>query len=154
MPRPFETPIVCEKDCRELRRAIGNRTVILASTSPRRRAILGSCGITIRVIRPAVDEPSPTGRDCRTWVRRWALRKALSVVQPTKGALIIAADTIVVLRGHAMGKPAHEDDARNMLRQLSGRTHEVITGVAVVDTSRKRRVTGSAVTHVRFRTHT
>ena len=80
------------------------------------------------------------------------MRKALSVTQPTKGALILAADTIVVLRGHAMGKPAHEDDARKMLRQLSGRTHEVITGVAVIDTSRKRHVTGSAVTHVRFRT--
>jgi len=53
-----------------------------------------------------------------------------------------------------MGKPADANGARNMLRQLSGRTHEVITGVAVVATNRKRPVTGSALSHVRFRTMT
>lgn len=106
------------------------------------------------MVRPTVEEPNPSINDSRAWVRRWALRKALSVGRTLHGGLIVAADTIVVLKGRAMGKPASTDDARTMLRQLSGRTHRVITGMAVVETGRNRQVTGSAVSHVRFRTLT
>jgi septum formation protein len=150
----MDAPIVRDQDCRELRRAIGSRPVILASSSPRRREILKSCRIAIRVIRPTVEEPTPSIKDSRAWVRRWALRKALSVSSPRHSGLIVAADTIVVLKGRAMGKPAGADDARTMLRQLSGRTHRVITGMAVIDIGRRKQVTGSVVSHVRFRTLT
>jgi len=154
MPDPFDTPIVRSQDSDELRRAIGHRTVILASVSPRRRAILESCGIAIRVIQPAVEEPPPSHRDSRSWVRRWALRKAQSAAGQLHRGLIIAADTIVVLKGRAMGKPVDADDARGMLMQLSGRVHQVITGMAVIETGRNRQVTGTEVSGVQFKTLT
>jgi septum formation protein len=151
MPRPFDMPLVREQDSRELRRAIGYRTVILASSSPRRREILRSCGVRFRVIRPGVDEPAPSVTDSRAWTRRWAKRKALSASCSLHTGLIVAADTIVVLKGRAMGKPADAADARRMLNHLSGRTHRVITGVAVVDAASRRMATGSVVSNVTFR---
>lgn len=79
------------------------------------------------------------------------MRKALNVSGRSKGSLIIGADTIVVLKGLAMGKPVDAGDARAMLGRLSGRTHQVITGVAVVDDRSQGRVTGSTVSNVSFR---
>ena len=131
--------------------AIGRWTVILASTSPRRQEILGLCGIPVKILRPTVIEPEPKARDYRDWVRRWALRKALSVAGKAKGKLIIGADTIVVLKGRAMGKPIDAADARGMLNRLSGHTHQVITGVAVLDGRGGMLATGSVVSNVTFR---
>lgn len=144
--------VVSSEDCRALNSAIGGRRVLLASNSPRRRAILRSCGIAFDHLDPSIDEPAPPKRNHRSWVRRWALRKALSARSLARGKtnLIFAADTIVVHRGEGLGKPKDADEATAMLQMLSGDTHEVITGIAV-SAPRHGHSAGSAASRVRFR---
>lgn len=101
--------------------------LVLASQSPRRRELLEQLGIPLEV-RPAhADEAVLPGEDARAYVLRVAREKARAV----EGALVLAADTAVVLRGEVLGKPRDADDARRMLRALSGTVHEVLTGVCV-----------------------
>jgi septum formation protein len=144
--------VVSPEDCRALKSAIGSRRVLLASNSPRRRQILQACGISFRRADPGIDEPSPPIRNHRSWVRRWAMRKALSAGESVRGAtdLIFAADTIVVHRGKGLGKPRDAAEATAMLRMLSGDTHEVITGIAV-SSPKAGCSAGSAESRVRFR---
>jgi len=144
--------VVSSEDCRALCSAIAGRHVLLASNSPRRREILRTCGISFDRIDPGVDEPAPPKRNHRSWVRRWALRKALSArekVRPNNN-LIFAADTIVVHRGKGLGKPKDADEAAAMLHLLSGDTHAVITGVAVAS-PKSGHSAGSSESRVRFR---
>ena len=152
---------VCPRDCRALKSAIGDRTVTLASSSLRRRQILRLCGIPFQLANPTVEEPSPPSKNHRAWVRRWAMRKALSVCESvqknpvaTPTDLIFAADTIVVHRGRGLGKPEDERDATAMLEMLSGETHRVITGIAVASPANGQPRAcsgGSAESRVRFR---
>jgi septum formation protein len=101
--------------------------ITLASQSPRRRELLASLGLELDV-RPAnADESVHPREDARAYVQRVAREKARAV----PGALVLAADTAVVLDGEVLGKPADDDDARRMLRALSGRAHEVLTAVCV-----------------------
>jgi len=81
-------------------------------------------------------------------VARLALRKARVVAQLRPGAVVLGADTIVVIDGRDLGKPAGPSDARAMLRALRGRTHEVMTGVAVVDAVTGRHATDTVISHV------
>lgn len=143
--------VVASEDCRALQRAIGGRRVLLASNSPRRREILRACGIAFDRIDPAIHEPAPPKRNHRPWVRRWALRKALSARENSRAntGLIFAADTIVIHRGNGLGKPKDAKEATAMLQLLSGDTHEVITGVAV--SARNGHSAGAAESRVRFR---
>jgi septum formation protein len=122
--------------------------LVLASQSPRRRELLEQLGIPL-VVRPAhVDERVLAGEPARDYVLRVAREKARAV----EGALVLAADTAVVLRGEVLGKPAGADDARRMLRALSGTDHEVLTGVCVRRTSPALGIELDAVvsTSVRF----
>jgi septum formation protein len=99
----------------------------LASASPRRRELLGGLGFTLEV-RPAdADETVHPGEAPAAYVRRVALAKARAV----DGELVLAADTTVAVDGQILGKPEGPDDAVRMLRLLSGRTHLVISAVAV-----------------------
>lgn len=103
--------------------------VILASQSPRRRELLSLVGIAHEV-RPAdVDERYLTGEAPRAHAERLAREKATRIREP--GAIIIGSDTIVVVDGEVLGKPKDEADAARMLRRLSGRSHTVITAVAI-----------------------
>ncbi len=105
--------------------------VILASASPRRRELLTLIGIAHEV-RPAdVDESVRAGEEPVAYVDRLAREKALVVAPDDAQAVIIAADTTVVLDGEILGKPASEEDAVSMVTALAGRTHLVFTGVAV-----------------------
>jgi nucleoside triphosphate pyrophosphatase len=102
-------------------------TLVLASTSPRRRELLALLGVPFRVIAPAgVDETPRDGESPRDVARRLAVDKARSV----DGDPVLAADTVVELDGTILGKPVDVEDARRMLQRLSGRTHLVHTGVA------------------------
>jgi septum formation protein len=103
--------------------------LILASSSPRRQQLLASLGLEFTTVSPDVDELRLPAEEPYDYVDRIARSKALAVDEPD--GLIIAADTTVVSEGRLMGKPAHPDEARNMLARLSGNTHEVLTGVAV-----------------------
>src|SRR5215510_7582907 len=107
--------------------------LILASASPRRAEILRSAGLSFSVLSSAVDETPVPGESPVAMVQRLALAKAELVAARAVGpAIVIAADTIVVLDGSILGKPRTTEDARHMLEKLSGRTHSVITGVALV----------------------
>ena len=122
--------------------------LILASASPRRARILESLGLKFEV-RPAdVDESVLPGESPVAAVRRLARAKALV---PKRGGpdCVIGADTLVVLAARILGKPKDQSEARSMLRRLSGRTHVVVTGVAVA--WRGGMTTAVDLTRVRFR---
>lgn len=107
--------------------------LILASASPRRAEILHSAGLSFTVISSAVDETPVPGESPVDMVQRLALAKAELVAARAVGpAIVIGADTTVVLDGAILGKPRTTEDARQMLEKLSGRTHSVVTGVAVI----------------------
>jgi septum formation protein len=108
--------------------------IILASQSPRRRELLGMLGFkNLQIIPPDIDEVLPENLPPGQAVSHMALQKAASIKNKVgDSCLILAADTIVVLDGKALGKPDDEDEAADMLRSLSGRTHLVYTGVALL----------------------
>ncbi len=105
--------------------------VILASQSPRRRELLALVGIVHEVQPADIDETPWPGEEPVPHTERLARDKARVIAARAPDALVIAADTIVVIDGAILGKPADEVEARAMLRQLSGRTHEVCTAMAV-----------------------
>ncbi|HLZ12647.1 MAG TPA: Maf family protein [Candidatus Acidoferrum sp.] len=107
--------------------------LILASASPRRAEILHSAGLQFTVLSSAVDETPVPGESAKEMVQRLAAAKAeLAAARAVGPAIVIAADTVVMLEGTVMGKPRTTDDARQMLEKLAGRTHSVITGVALI----------------------
>jgi len=112
------------------------KPIVLASSSPRRRRLLRELGVAFSVRVPDVDERPLSGERPGPHVRRLALAKARAVARglaPGCGAQwVVGADTVVVLDGRILGKPRDAADARGMLARLSGRTHEVLTGVALV----------------------
>jgi septum formation protein len=106
--------------------------VILASASPRRRELLGLLQVPFKVVPAAIDEAVHPGEAPRPYVERVCRQKAEAVERLHPDAAVLAADTSVVIDGEILGKPGH--DARlgaEMLRRLGGRTHEVLTAVAV-----------------------
>lgn len=109
--------------------------LILASTSPRRREILGLLGIPFDVIEPAFEERVSADRSIRDEVLAFALGKAASVALDRPDAIVIGSDTMIALGGEKFGKPSDANDARRMLRALSGKTHEIFTSVAIIDGS-------------------
>jgi septum formation protein len=120
--------------------------LVLASSSPRRRELLGLLGVRFTVEPAHLDETPNAGEDPLGYVRRLATEKAGAV--GSAGEVVLAADTTVVLDGEILGKPGSPSEAADMLRALSGRSHLVHTGLAVrVD---ERVVTASATTSVRF----
>jgi septum formation protein len=127
--------------------------VYLASASPRRRALLEQIGVPFQVLGVAIDESPEPLEAALAYVTRLAAAKAAAGWQqrqaqtPDGDAAVLAADTAVVLDGRILGKPAHRRDAIEMLGQLSGRTHEVLTGIALA-TARgiESRVSRSEVT--------
>lgn len=113
-----------------MRRAPTHTTVVLASASPRRHELLTQLRVEFTVAHPDIDESPLHGESPVPYVRRLAVAKAHAVEVPF-GSLVIAADTTVDLGGDILGKPEDDDEARSMLRRLSGRTHRVHTGIAL-----------------------
>ena len=105
--------------------------VILASSSPRRRQLLDAAGIAFDTVESGVPERFAHGETPRDYALRMARSKAAAVSSRDGDALVIGADTIVVCEGQILEKPASIDDARRMLRMLSGRTHVVVTAFAL-----------------------
>jgi septum formation protein len=106
--------------------------LILASGSPRRAEILTSVGWEFTKIVPDIDESEVPGESPEDYVQRLAREKAEAVARKNNEGVILAADTTVVLDDQIIGKPVDMEDARRMLRLLSGKGHEVLTGVAVL----------------------
>lgn len=108
------------------------KQLILASASPRRQQLLQEAGVSFHVDPPKGSEVLEAGEDPERAARRLAVEKAQEVARRNPRALVLAADTLVVVGGDILGKPSSEEEAWEMLRRLSGRTHQVITGVAFV----------------------
>jgi septum formation protein len=113
-------------------RGLPGSVLILASASPRRAELLTAAGIPFEIRPASVDERVHPGEDARLYAVRVATEKARAVLASSAGRPVLAADTVVVVDGLILGKPVDIDDARRMLRLLSGRTHEVMTAVVVV----------------------
>ena len=127
--------------------------LILASASPRRAEILRNAGFTFTVMSSAVDETPIPGESAQDLVQRLADAKAELVAARAVGpAIVIAADTAVVIAGEILGKPRTADDAHQMLSRLSGHTHSVLTGVTVIRLPDAERRTFIETTHVHFAT--
>lgn len=124
--------------------------IVLASTSPRRKELMTELGIEFEVVEPLSDEIS-VDSDPRKRVVENAEVKTRSVAGHYQNALIIGADTVVYIDGIFLGKPTSSEDARNMLGMLSGKTHRVFTGVAILDTGSDSLVSGVEETIVVFR---
>jgi septum formation protein len=105
--------------------------VLLASASPRRRDLLLAAGIACEVDAVDVDERRAHGEGPDAYVRRVARLKAEAGAARHPGRIVLAADTVVVLGAEVLGKPTDDEDAARMLARLSGRSHEVLTAVAL-----------------------
>ncbi|MBR4898462.1 MAG: septum formation protein Maf [Prevotella sp.] len=133
---------------------LNNYHIILASNSPRRRELLAGLGIDfdIRVL-PDIDEHYPDTLPVGDIAQFIAAKKADAYKQTMTGnELVITADTIVVVDGEVMGKPHDEADAHRMLSTISGRTHQVITGVCLTTNTKQRQF--SVTTDVTFKSLT
>ena len=129
----------------------GDHSLILASGSPRRRELLAMLGLPFRVVVPAVDETRKTSEVPDRYVVRIARDKALAVARREPEAVVLAADTAVVLRAEEVfGKPRSPEEAVAMLQRLEGRTHQVMSAVAVAQGERVEHAID--ITDVTFRT--
>ncbi len=122
--------------------------LILASASPRRRELIALLGMPFTVQTASVDETMDAVGTVETQVAELSLRKARAV-GAFPGKITVAADTVVVLDGKVLGKPASEEEAVQMLQSLSGRTHQVMTGVTVLHQG--GHISCTQVTQVHFR---
>jgi septum formation protein len=128
-----------------------SRTIILASSSPRRREILEKTGLKFQVDKSNYQEKLEPGLKPCDVARLLSSEKAKHVAHRYGNALVIAADTIVVLKGSRFGKPRNRQEAKEMLKILSGKAHSVITGFTIIDTASKKELTRSVESRVFFR---
>lgn len=111
-------------------------SIVLASSSPRRRELLANCGMPFRIDVPDCDETPVAGEGAEAMVRRLALLKAKVVAERHPDSYVLGADTTVFIDDEALGKPESPADAERMLGRISGRTHEVWGGFAWVNLAR------------------
>ena len=126
--------------------------IVLASASPRRSELMALAGIVFDALPSDICEDVLPGEQPAEHVMRLSREKSQVVAGITEGRFFIGADTVVVLDDRIMGKPADDNEAYEMLSELSGRTHEVITGFTVYDRETDICVSRSVVTEVLFKT--
>jgi septum formation protein len=130
---------------------VSSTQLILASASPRRAEILRDAGFTFTVLSSAIDETPIPGESAQDLVQRLADAKAELVAARAVGpAIVIAADTVVLLEGQVLGKPRTTEEARQMLNRLAGHTHSVVTGVTLIRLPDAERRSFVETTHVHF----
>lgn len=127
------------------------KRLILASSSPRRKELLSDAGFVFEIITSNADEVAIAGSP-ETTVLMNARLKAKEVFDRNSDAIVLGADTVVCLDGRILGKPKDMNDARNMIKSLSGSVHEVLTGYSIIDENGEE--SGVTVTKVCFRTIT
>ncbi len=128
--------------------------IILASRSPRRRYLLSRAGLTFEVVPSDIDEEAVPQAPPAEYASALAQAKAQLVAERFPDAWVIAADTIVVVEGRILGKPASKADACDMLRRLSGRTHQVLTGYCICNRRLGELCAETVLTDVLFKTLT
>ena len=125
--------------------------LILASKSPRRRYLLEQAGLAFSVMPSNIDETKIPLSSPESYVRILSEAKADTVSQMFPEKWVIGADTIVLNNGDILGKPESKDDARTMLKQLSGQSHQVLTGYAIVCKAKNRKFSEAVKTDVLFK---
>lgn len=124
--------------------------IILASASPRREEILRSIGLPLTIVPSGIEETQYRGGSAADYVKKLAELKALEVAQRVSSGLVIGADTVVVIDDRILEKPRDEKEAQQMLSGLSGRWHQVLTGVCLMRSPTGDRRSGCEVTRVKF----
>ena len=125
-------------------------SLVLASSSPRRAALLSESGFEFDITPPRVAEKFDAAVTLRELTLWNAIRKGMSMAQTRPDAVVLAADTLVALKNEIIGKPADLDEATEVLRRLSGRTHEVCSGVSIYYQTSGRLVVFHEISRVRF----
>jgi septum formation protein len=125
--------------------------IVLATSSPRRKELMNRLAESFRIVPVDVDESSVAESDPERFAMRAAALKAETAAATHPDAIVIGADTVVTVEGRLLGKPADREDAKAMLELLSGRTHLVITGIALWHKSSNRSLVDREVTAVTFR---
>jgi septum formation protein len=125
--------------------------LILASKSPRRKHLLEQAGLKFSVIPSDFAEDSVTLSDPVSYVRELAEFKALDISQKHPDSWVIGADTIVLSDNHVLGKPGSKDEARQMLKRLSGNKHQVLTGYCICCMGKEQLFSETVHTEVRFK---
>ena len=125
--------------------------IILASQSPRRKYLLEQAGLSFEVRPSKFDESTVPIELPNEYARKLAEAKALDIAQTAPNAWVIGADTIVLINSTILGKPNSVDEARSMLTQMSGQTHQVLTGYAIVHLANKKMHTDTVTTEVVFK---
>ena len=126
------------------------KKIILASTSPRRKQILDMMGVKYEAVSPNYEEDNSINLSPKETVMLFAREKAKSVAQKNNG-IVIGSDCIISFNDKKIGKPKDKEDAFNTLKMLSGKTHQVITGVALIDTETGNEIKDFEVTDVKFK---
>jgi len=127
------------------------RKIILASSSPRRKELLQLLGLQLKVVKSDVDEKLNPRLGPQSQAEDLSRQKAEAVARKFPDAIVIGADTLVVIGTEIFGKPKDLVDAERMLKKLNGKMHEVITGFTIIDTKTGKRITKSVITKLLMR---
>ena len=125
--------------------------IILASASPRRKEILENASVKFEVMASSIEELTLDGESPCQMVMRLAFEKGMDIASRQKSDLIISADTIVVIDNTVLGKPKNEIEARKMITSLSGRTHQVITGISLINLDNNKKIIDYVISNVKFK---
>lgn len=128
-----------------------NKNIILVSNSPRRRELLKAAGFKFRVFKVKTKEIKNSKRSPKKIAIANARRKIEKAEGKFKSGILLAADTLIYFKGKILGKPKNIKEAKNMLKMLSGCTHQVFTGIVVLNLNTKKFITGSEVSRVTFK---
>lgn len=125
--------------------------IILASASPRRKEILENINVKFDIVKSDIDEVILEDELPPQVVMRLAFEKSMDIAKSNQESLVIGADTIVVFNNTILGKPKDKEDARNTIKLLSGNTHEVITGISLINLSENKKIIDYVVSKVKFK---
>ena len=125
--------------------------IVLASGSPRRKEILENMNLKFDIIKSEIEETTIENESPKDLVKRLSYEKAYDIASKNLDSIVIGADTVVVLDNNVLGKPKDEDEAFNMLKQMSGKEHAVITGVSILCLDLKKEICDYCVSKVKFK---
>lgn len=125
--------------------------IILASASPRRKEILQNINVKFDIVKSEIEEIMLENELPSQVVMRLAFEKCIDVASRYKDSLVIGADTVVVLNEKILGKPKDIIDAKQMIEQLSGKTHQVITGISLIHLNSNKKIIDYVISNVKFK---
>lgn len=125
--------------------------IILASGSPRRKEILENMNLKFDIIKSSIEEIMIENEKPEDLVKRLSYEKAYDVAKKNKDSMVIGSDTVVVLEGDILGKPKDKNEAFNMLKNMSGKEHEVITGISIICLEQNKEIKEFCTSKVKFK---